>query len=60
MNHVTTRAYFAAEPLNEADPILALVPEDRRATMLARETAPGVWTLDIRLQGANETVFLDI
>jgi len=60
MNHVTTRAYFAAEPLNEADPILALVPEARRPTMLARETAPGVWTLDIRLQGANETVFLDI
>jgi uncharacterized protein (DUF486 family) len=60
MNHVTTRAYFADEPLNEADPILALVPEARRPTMLARETAPGVWTLDIRLQGADETVFLDI
>jgi protocatechuate 3,4-dioxygenase alpha subunit len=36
------------------------VPEARRPTMLARETAPGVWTLDIRLQGADETVFLDI
>lgn len=60
MNHVTTRAYFAGEPRNDADPILALVPEARRGTMLARETAPGVWRLDIRLQGAEETVFLDI
>ena len=60
MHHVTTRAYLTAEPLNEADPILALVPEARRGTMLARLTAPDVWTLDIRLQGADETVFLDI
>ncbi len=60
MNHVTTRVYFAAEPRNDADPILALVPEARRPTMLARETAPAVWTLDIRLQGEGETVFLDI
>ncbi len=60
MNHVTTRVYFAGEAHNEADPILTLVPENRRATMLARTTAPGVWTLDIRLQGEGETVFLDI
>ena len=60
MHHVTTRAYFEAEPLNDADPILALVPQTRRHTMLARQTAPCVWTLDIRLQGAGETVFLDI
>ena len=60
MHHVTTRAYFEAEPLNDADPILALVPEARRSTMQARQAAPGVWTLDIRLQGENETVFLDI
>ena len=60
MHHVTTRAYFEAEPLNDADPILALVPEARRSTMQARQAAPGVWMLDIRLQGENETVFLDI
>lgn len=60
MNHVTTRAYFAGEPRNETDPILGLVPADRRGTMLARETAPGTWNLDIRLQGDGETVFLDI
>ncbi|WP_160119700.1 protocatechuate 3,4-dioxygenase subunit alpha [Rhodovarius lipocyclicus] len=60
MHHLTTRAYFAAEPLNEADPILALVPEARRGTLLAQPVAPGHWNLDIRLQGADETVFLDI
>ncbi|MCX7372158.1 MAG: protocatechuate 3,4-dioxygenase subunit alpha [Alphaproteobacteria bacterium] len=60
MHHVTTRAYFAGEPLNETDPVLALVPQPRRSTMLAREAAPGEWQFDIRLQGADETVFLDI
>jgi protocatechuate 3,4-dioxygenase alpha subunit len=60
MHHLTTRAYFAGEPLNETDPILALVPEARRGTLIARQAAPGHWTLDIRLQGADETVFLDI
>lgn len=60
MHHLTTRVYFAAEPLNEADPVLALVPEARRGTLLARAAAPGHWNLDIRLQGADETVFLDI
>ncbi len=60
MNHVTTRAYFADEPRNDADPVLALVPAARRGTMLAREESPGAWRLDIRLQGDGETVFLDI
>jgi protocatechuate 3,4-dioxygenase alpha subunit len=60
MNHVTTRAYFEGEAHNDADPILALVPENRRHTILARETAPGVWALNIRLQGEGETVFLDV
>lgn len=58
--HLTTRLYFAGEPLNETDPLLALVPAERRATLIAREAAPGEWRLDIRLQGENETVFLDI
>jgi protocatechuate 3,4-dioxygenase alpha subunit len=60
MNHVVTRLYFAGEPLNATDPVLAQVPEARLGTLLARETAPGVWTLDIRLQGEGETVFLTV
>ncbi|WPB87113.1 protocatechuate 3,4-dioxygenase subunit alpha [Sediminicoccus rosea] len=60
LSHVTTRLYFAGEPLNEADPLLALVPAERRATLIAEPTAPGTWQLDIRLRGGAETVFLDI
>ncbi|MCU0886532.1 MAG: protocatechuate 3,4-dioxygenase subunit alpha [Rubritepida sp.] len=60
LTHLTTRLYFAGEPLNETDPLLARVPAARRDTLLATETAPGTWTLDIRLQGEGETVFLDV
>ena len=34
--------------------------ENRRQTLIARRTAPGAYRFDIRLQGENETVFLDI
>jgi protocatechuate 3,4-dioxygenase, alpha subunit len=62
--HLNTRAYFDGEPLNEQDPLLASVDPARRATLIARPVGErdGVpaWRLDIRLQGADETVFLDI
>ena len=60
LTHLVTRLYFAGEALNETDPLLARIPEARRGTLLAREAAPGVWALDIRLQGEGETVFLDV
>ena len=61
LKRLFTRIYFAGEPANAADPILALVPADRRATLLAKPDAakPNVFRLDIRLQGPNETVFFD-
>jgi protocatechuate 3,4-dioxygenase, alpha subunit len=58
-----TRIYFDGEAGNATDPVLALVPADRRATLIAeREPSNGnaVYRLDIRLQGDNETVFFDI
>ncbi len=58
--HLTTRCYFDGDPRNENDPILSLVEEERRRTLIARSVADGVWHLDIRLQGANETVFFEI
>jgi protocatechuate 3,4-dioxygenase alpha subunit len=58
--HLATRLYFDGDPANENDPILNLVDEARRGTLIAHETNPGVWHLDINLQGANETVFFDI
>jgi protocatechuate 3,4-dioxygenase alpha subunit len=61
--HLYTRIYFGGEAANSADPVMALVPADRRDTLIARrEQGAGnaVYRFDIRLQGDNETVFFDI
>ena len=42
------------------DPILRLVPESRRQTLLAKPDGPGRYRFDIVVQGRNETVFFDI
>ena len=59
-----TRAYFSGEPQNETDALLASLPPARRATLIARpdgeQDGVPVWRLDIRLQGQDETVFLDV
>jgi protocatechuate 3,4-dioxygenase alpha subunit len=58
---LSTRIYFSGDPANENDPILGLIEDPaRRATLLAQETGPGVWHLDISLQGEAETVFFEI
>jgi len=61
LKRLFTRIYFAGDPANANDPILALVPADRRETLMANPDAksPGLFRFDIRLQGANETVFFD-
>ena len=61
LKRLFTRIYFADEPANASDPILALVPKERRDTLLAKlePGKPGVYRFDIRLQGENETVFFD-
>jgi protocatechuate 3,4-dioxygenase alpha subunit len=60
LHRVVTRIYFADEPeANAADPVLALVPEARRATLLA-EPAEGGYRFDIHLQGPGETVFFEL
>jgi protocatechuate 3,4-dioxygenase alpha subunit len=61
--HNYTRIYFDGEAANAADPVMALVPTERRSTLVAkREPANGnaVYRFDIRLQGDHETVFFDI
>jgi protocatechuate 3,4-dioxygenase alpha subunit len=58
---LTTRLYFQDEPLNETDPVLSLIDSDvRRGTLIAKKVSADTWRLDIRLQGDNETVFMDI
>jgi len=63
LRQVYTRLYFSDEVGNEGDPILALVPADRRGTLIAHKqpgSGPAVYRFDIRVQGENETVFFDI
>ena len=60
MNRLFTRIYL---PENEealaADPLLSSLDPERRSTLIARREADGGLTWDLRLQGGNETVFLD-
>ena len=63
LRHLYTRVYFSDEAKNEADPILALVPSERRATLIAQRadrSGQAVYTFDVRLQGDGETVFFDM
>jgi len=60
MRGLVTRAYFAGDARLAEDPILALVPRQRRATLIAQPDGQGAWRLDIRLQGEGETVFLEV
>jgi protocatechuate 3,4-dioxygenase alpha subunit len=62
LRHCITRIYFAGEPANDADPILALVPAERRSTLIARKEQRGaetVYLFDVHLQGEKETVFFE-
>ena len=55
-----TRIYFDDEAANATDPVLALVPADRRGTLIAKRGEGGIYQFDIRLQGVDETVFFDV
>lgn len=55
-----TRIYFEDEA-NDADPLLARIEQRNRVpTLIAKKTGEGQYRFDIRLQGDQETVFLDI
>ena len=58
LKHLSTRMYFPDDSIAE-DPILRLVPEERRATLVARSSGPGALEWNIVLQGRDETVFFD-
>lgn len=60
MNRLFTRVYLPeAAPLENPDALLASVPADRRGTLVASRGADGSLIHDLRLQGDDETVFLD-
>lgn len=61
LRHLYTRIYFAGDPALETDPLLGIVPEARRPTLLAHPGADGAtWEFTVRLQGDGETVFFDL
>ena len=60
LRRVATRVYFDDEAdANAADPLLCSVDASRAATLVAR-TDDGGYRFDVRLQGADETMFLDV
>ena len=59
LKHLATRMYFPDDPANREDPLLKLVPQDRRATLVARRKARGLLEWNVILQGKGETAFFD-
>jgi len=60
LHHLFTRAYFDDESeANATDPLLSSIDPARRSTLVAASDAPASYRFDIRLQGDDETVFLD-
>jgi protocatechuate 3,4-dioxygenase, alpha subunit len=60
LRRAVTRVYFGDEAeANAADPLLQDVSDDRAATLVAERTDGG-YRFDVRIQGDQETVFLDV
>jgi protocatechuate 3,4-dioxygenase, alpha subunit len=60
LTRLVTRIYFDDEPSTHEDPILALVPAERRATLIAKLVGDDRYRFDLVLQGEGETVFFDV
>jgi protocatechuate 3,4-dioxygenase alpha subunit len=62
LKQLYTRIYFDGESSNGSDSVLALVPKNRRCTLMARPSQgdSSVWNFDIRLCAECETVFFDV
>ena len=61
LKHLVSRIYFPDDPANAEDAVLALVPAERRGTLIAKKLAgkPGALEWNVVLQGGGETVFFD-
>jgi len=62
LKRLATRIYFSGDPANGEDAVLALVPADRRDTLMAHpdDEHPGTWKFEVHLCGDRETVFFDV
>lgn len=59
LKHLVTRMYFPGEAGNDEDAVLALVPKERRATLVAKSAGDGTLEWNVILQGRDETVYFD-
>lgn len=60
LKQLVTRIYFEGEPMNDADPVLALIDDARaRDSLIARDKGGGHFHWDIVMQGENETQFFE-
>jgi protocatechuate 3,4-dioxygenase alpha subunit len=60
LKRLATRMYFPDElEANANDPVLSLLDEDARATLIAKDE-DGVLRFDVRLQGEGETTFFAV
>ena len=59
LKRLVTRLYFEDGEGLDTDPILDLVPPERRDTLIARRNGADAYRFDIILQGARETAFFD-
>lgn len=60
IKRLATRMYFPDDPANANDPVLKLVPAERRATLIAGKGREGALEWNVRIQGGEETVFFDV
>ena len=60
LTRLVTRVYFDDESSTSEDPILALIPAQRRSTLIATNVGRDTYRFDLVLQGEDETVFFDV
>ncbi len=60
LKRLVTRMYFPNDAGNGNDPILKLVDEERRSTLIANAATGGYLEWNVVLQGTHETVFFDL
>jgi len=62
LKRLAARVYFAGDPANDIDPVLALVPNERRHTLFAQPVpeGKGEWVFNLHLCGEDETVFFEV
>ncbi len=61
LKQLVSRIYFPDDPANAEDPVLALVPAERRVTLIGKKVSgkAGALEWNVILQGRDETVFFD-